>query len=154
TASDNVVQLWTNDNHLTRTATLRLPGSSESGYDARIDPSGRILATASSASTVLWDISDIAKPIELGTLPNTAKFTNVVAFSPDGRSVVTGGDDYTVQLWDIVEPRRPQQLSAPLSGFTSFISAVTFSPDGRTVFVGSIDRTVRAWDITDRSHPI
>jgi WD40 repeat protein len=156
TASDNMVQFWTNVNHLARAATLRLPDNSEggSGYAARIDPSGRILATASSsAPTVLWDISDIAKPSELSTLPNTAKYNTTVAFSPDGRTVATAGDDSTVQLWDITEPRHPQRLSERLTGFTGFISGVAFSPDGRTVVASSTDRTVRAWDITDRDHP-
>src|SRR5262249_29146162 len=62
TASNNVVQLWTNASHLTRAATLRLPDNSEGGYEyeARLDPSGRILATQlGSTPTVLWDISDI-----------------------------------------------------------------------------------------------
>jgi WD40 repeat protein len=158
TASDNVVQLWTNDNHLTRAATLRLPDSSEGayGYEARVDPGGRILATAlGSAPTVLWDISDISKPIELSRLPNTAKYnTNIVAFSPDGRTVATAADNYTMQLWDITEPRRPQRLSEPLTGFTGFISTVMFRPDGRAIFASSTDRTVRSWDITDRNHPI
>jgi WD40 repeat protein len=157
TASDNVVQLWTNQDRLTRAATLRLPDNSEGGYgyETHVDPSGRILATAlTSAPTVLWDIADIAKPIELSTLPNTAKYnTNVVAFSPDGRTIATAGDDHSVQLWDITEPQHPQRLSEPLTGFTGFISAVTFAPDGRTFFAGSADRAVRAWDITDRNHP-
>jgi WD40 repeat protein len=158
TASDNLVQLWTNANHLTRAATLRLPGSFEGGYgyEARVDPSGRILAATelSSAPTVLWDITDTATPIELSTLPNTAKYnTGIIAFSPDGHTVATAADDYTVQLWDIAEPRRPQRLSEPLAGFTGFIIAVAFSPDDRTVIASSADRTVRAWDITDRDHP-
>jgi WD40 repeat protein len=156
TASDNVVQLWTNDNHLTRAATLRLPDNSQGGYEyeARVDPSGRILATTSdSTPTVLWDISDITKPIELSALPNTARHTNIVAFSPDGHTVATAGDDSAVQLWNITEPRRPQRLSEPLTGFTGIVSGVAFSPDGRTVVAASTDRTVRAWDITERDHP-
>jgi WD40 repeat protein len=157
TASDNVVQLWTNNNHLTRAATLRLPDHSQRGfgYTARIDPTGRILATASSSDpTALWDITDITNPIELSTLPNTAKWANTAAFSPDGRTIATAGDDSTVQLWDITEPRRPQRLSEPLTGSTGVVTAVTFSLDGRTVFASSTDNTMRMWDITDRSHSI
>jgi WD40 repeat protein len=157
TASANVAQLWTNDDRLTRAATLRLPDSPQAsfGYEARVNPTGHILATASgSAPTVLWDISDVTKPIELGTLPNTAKYASIVAFSPDGRTVVTASDDHSVQLWDITEPRCPQRLSEPLAGFTRVISAVTFSPDGRTVVAASVDNTMRIWDITDRDHPI
>jgi WD40 repeat protein/energy-coupling factor transporter ATP-binding protein EcfA2 len=156
TASDNVVQLWTNNNRLTHAATLRLPDNSEggSGYAARVDPSGHILATQSSGPTVLWDISDITKPIELSTLPNAAKYNTVtIAFSPDGHTIATADDDSTLQLWDITDPRRPRRLSGPLTGFTGFIIGVTFSPDGHTVVAGGIDRAVRAWDITDRDHP-
>jgi WD40 repeat protein len=157
TASDNTVQLWTSDNHLTRAATLRLPGNFQRsyGYTARVDTGGRILATASSsAPTVLWDISDIATPIELSTLPNTAKNASIVAFSPDGHTVATAADDHTVQLWDIAEPAHPQRLSEPLTGYTGYLIGVAFSPDGRTVVAGSADNTVRIWDVTDRDHPI
>jgi WD40 repeat protein len=158
TASDNVVQLWTNNNHLTRAATLHLPNNSQGGYEyeARVDPSGRILATAlGTAPTVLWDISDITKPVQLSTLPNNSRRTNVVAFSPDGHTVATVGDDSTLQLWDIAKPSRPQRLSDhPLAGFTGIVTGVAFSPDGRTVVAASTDRTVRIWDITERDHLI
>jgi WD40 repeat protein len=157
TASGNVAQLWTNANHLTRAAALRLPDSSEGGYgyQARIDPSGRIMATQlSSAPTVLWDIADVTTPIELSTLPNAAKWANTVAFSPDGHILAAVADDTTVQLWDVVEPTRPQRLSEPLTGFTGYLTDVAFSPDGRTVVAGSTDNTVRVWDITDPNHPV
>ncbi|MEE6179664.1 nSTAND1 domain-containing NTPase [Mycobacterium sp. 050134] len=156
TASDNIIQLWTNPNRLIRAATLHLPDNSGGGYEyeARVNASGTIMATEmSSTPTVLWDISDIAKPVELSMLPNKAKYTNVVAFSHDEHTVATASDDYTLQLWDITDPKRPQPLSEPLTGFTGFINAVTFSPDARTVIAGSADGTVRAWDITDRHHP-
>jgi WD40 repeat protein len=151
TASGNVVQLWTNGNHLTRAATLRLPASSEGDLgEARVDPSGRILATAlGSAPTVLWDISDITKPIELGTIPNTAKYNaSLVGFSPDGRTVFASSADRTVRAWDITDRDHPIP-AATITGYAGTFAYPGISPDGKTLAIGGQDQTIALWDVTD-----
>ncbi len=49
-----------------------------------------------------------------------------VAFSPDGRSVLTGSDDKTARLWETATGRQIR----PLRGHTGWVAAVAFSPDG------------------------
>jgi WD40 repeat protein len=65
-----------------------------------------------------------------------------VAFSPDGETIVSGGDDGTVRLWD----RSGQALGAPLEGHGDSVSSVAFSPDGETIVSGGGNGTVRLWD--------
>ena len=66
-----------------------------------------------------------------------------VAFSPDGKQVVSGSNDETVRLWDAATGAALQTLE----GHTDAVNSVAFSPDGKQVVSGSWDKTVRLWDV-------
>jgi WD40 repeat protein len=51
-----------------------------------------------------------------------------VTFSPDGRTIATGGSDNSIVLWDT---KSRTQLATLDAG--SVVNGVTFSPDGRTI---------------------
>jgi WD40 repeat protein/serine/threonine protein kinase/DNA-binding XRE family transcriptional regulator len=65
-----------------------------------------------------------------------------VAFSPDGRFVLTGSIDQTARLW---ETQTGEELRA-FRGHTAEVSSVAFSPDGKYVLTGSWDKTARLWN--------
>jgi WD40 repeat protein len=69
-------------------------------------------------------------------------FVGAVAFSPDGRSLATGGDDRLAIVWDL-EARRPRLT---LAGGLGEVWFVAWSPDGRFVATGGEDTTARVWE--------
>ncbi len=64
-----------------------------------------------------------------------------VAISPDGRSVVAGGYDMNIYLWDRVSG----ELRQTFHGHTNSVSALLFHPDGKRLASGSGDGTIRLW---------
>jgi WD40 repeat protein len=64
-----------------------------------------------------------------------------VAFSPDGKTIVSGSNDHTVRLWDL----RGNQIGLPFQGHERGVNSVAFSPDGKVIVSGSDDNTLRLW---------
>jgi WD40 repeat protein len=66
---------------------------------------------------------------------------NDIAFSPDGRYIVSGGWDGVVRVWDAATGEMIATMSHDHN-----VADVAFSPDGRRIVSGSFDKTARVWD--------
>jgi hypothetical protein len=65
-----------------------------------------------------------------------------VAFSPDGRRIVTGSSDKTAKVWDAASGKE----LLTLKGHSGGIDSVAFSPDGQRIVTGSSDKTAKVWE--------
>ena len=76
--------------------------------------------------------------------PGQTKSVNSVAFSPDGRKIVSSSDDETIRIWDA---KTGLQIGDPFIGHTGPVNSVAFSKDGTKIVSGSWDETIRIWDV-------
>lgn len=114
-------------------------------------PDGRqVLAGGDENMAWLWDASTgenlctFAGPRHSGLLRLFVKNVRVtsVAFSPDGKQVLTGTDGTIVRLWDATTGKELRRFDVRSAGGTS----VAFSPDGKYVVAGGSDSTGRLWE--------
>jgi eukaryotic-like serine/threonine-protein kinase len=66
-----------------------------------------------------------------------------IAYSSDGRTLVTSSDDHTAAVWDTQTWTRRHTLS----GHKSLVSGLAISSDGNWVATGSFDNTIKIWDL-------
>jgi serine/threonine protein kinase len=108
-ASSSAIQLW-NITNQTRPAALGEPltGPATPFNSVAFSPSGRTLAAGSGSPTFtvgairLWNVTDLARPIALGSpLDDGGGAVAAVAFSPDGRVLAGGNGNSRVDLWDV-----------------------------------------------------
>jgi WD40 repeat protein len=96
----------------------------------------------------LWD-AETGQPVGQALTGHTNVVTSV-AFSPDGRRIVSGSYDNTVRVWDAATG---QPVGQPFTGHTAGVNGVAFSPDGKRIASASADKTVRVWD-ADTGKPV
>ena len=65
-----------------------------------------------------------------------------VAFSRDGKYIVSGGQDKTIKLWEFQSGLKIKTFI----GHTDRVTSVAFSPDGKQIISGSYDGDIKLWD--------
>jgi WD40 repeat protein len=110
-SADNNIILWDVTNPADPKQTGSPLGGSWAGVTSlAFSPDGKTLASGTGSQTViLWDIAT-HKPLSPLGEGRDNTFTgstgqngavSSVAFSPDGKTVASGSDDYTIYLWDV-----------------------------------------------------
>ena len=79
----------------------------------------------------------------LATLP-AGKDVEVLAWSPDGQTLISGHENQKLVFWDV---QRARARVGPFAAHVGAVRAVACSPDGKTVVSGGADGLVRFWQL-------
>jgi WD40 repeat protein/serine/threonine protein kinase len=106
--------------------------------DMVFSPTRDLLATAGGDKSIrLW-----TRPRQYVPLTNHTEAVMSVAFTRDGRRLVSGGMDQTVRLWDVAQHRELGVWHAHADGCLQ----VRWAPDGRSFASAGMDGTVKIWN--------
>jgi WD40 repeat protein len=146
-SADESVKVW---DSTTGQLLHDLPGQSRSNLYVAMafSPNSRWLAFGSGDDAV--KVCDLTTGQEIFTLLGHSQQVFRVAFTPDGRRLVSAARDRLVRLWDL-KPNEPGVLTPrfTLGEHSMGVWSVAFSPDGQRLAVGGgrSDAVVRLYDV-------
>jgi WD40 repeat protein len=133
------VRLWRTANDWVSRPLSSLKRLSAWGYALAFGPDGRQLALGLEADAAIWE-PRAKQPA--ARWPAHAGAVLGVAFTPDGGTLLTGGADGLVKVWDPAG-----RLRHTFDWQVGEVGAVAFAPDGLTAAAGGVE-TILVWDVT------
>ena len=110
-------------------------------WEAAFSPDSHWLVATNESGATLWDLES-GKTLRV--LTGHRGHVIAVAVTPEGRRVVSGGDDGTLRVWDLESGGALHTMEDPFNR----VEAVAVTPDGRrAVSGGSFDGGLRVWDL-------
>ncbi len=124
-------------------------------YTAQFSPDGSMIATAGYDRRVLLWNPDEVEPIDIARrldhladppapyreLAKHEGPVRALAFSPDGKQLVSGGQDNVLRVWDLAA----DEQRVVLRGHASHVRDCVFSPDGKTLLSAGRDQHIKLW---------
>ena len=150
-SSDRTVRLW---DLSTSKEKERLKGHKGGVRTVAYSADGKTLASAAEDSTIIvWDLATATEKTSLKPPNLNANVNNpfqsppevwALALSPKGKTLITGGLDNQVKVWDTTTGK----LRTSLTGHSDAVTAVALAPDGSQVASGSYDRSIKIWRVS------
>ncbi len=127
-ADENPIGLWDPQSGKLR-RTLRIPTRFDS---LKFSPDDRTLVFWVGAALRLWDVQSGK---EVFQRPTHYASIRALAFTPDGKSLVSGSEDRSVRLWDVASGRQLREFASHRWRCDS----VAVTPDGSAILSGGYD---------------
>lgn len=106
---------------------------------AELSPDGKYAASGSKFGykVMLWRVADGALIWE----NEHDSEVECITFSPDGKTVASGGEDYMLRLWDVETGKEIKSIE-----HNSSLDGLAWSPDGKTIACGLETGNLYLWN--------
>jgi len=139
TSDDNNFKLW---NLKTGKVDQDFPYFSTATESIAFSPNGVEIAIAVGGSDQGIKLYNIKTKMVSEKFKGKGSFKSI-AFSPDGKYLVSANNTYLVTLWDLEK----EKIIHRFDKHRSRVASVSFNQDGRFIASVSDDDTIRLWDV-------
>jgi WD40 repeat protein len=92
----------------------------------------------------VWNWRRVEDNDLLRTLSGHSGGVHAVAIAPDGQTLISGGQDNTIKIWNL----ETGELRRTLTAHSGRVDSLAVSADGEILVSGASDETVKVWELS------